>query len=95
MSNRDALQRYHENRAKMLAGGGEKRIEAQHDKGKLTARERLDLLLDKGSFVEQQPYITVRATDFGLADKKFLDPSPIITHDGVFWDGEAWCLSGS
>ena len=56
----------------MLAGGGEKRIEAQHGKGKLTARERLDLLLDKGSFVEQQPYITVRATDFGLADRKFL-----------------------
>jgi propionyl-CoA carboxylase beta chain len=55
----------------MLAGGGEKRIEAQHAKGKLTARERLDLLLDKGSFVEQQPYITVRATDFGMADKKF------------------------
>jgi acetyl-CoA carboxylase carboxyltransferase component len=61
VSNREALQRYHENRARMLAGGGEKRIEAQHEKGKLTARERLDLLLDKGSFVEQQPYITVRS----------------------------------
>ena len=71
MSNRDSMQRYHENRAKMLAGGGEQRVEAQHKKGKLTARERLDMLLDRGSFVEQQPYIMVRATEFGLANKKF------------------------
>ncbi len=47
-------------------GGGEKRIEIQHRKGKLTARERLDLLLDKGSFRELDMFVTHRAHDFGL-----------------------------
>ena len=72
MGNKEAIQRYRENRSRMLQGGGAERVEAQHQKGKLTARERLDLLLDKGSFVEQQPYVTVRATGFGLEKKKFL-----------------------
>jgi acetyl-CoA carboxylase carboxyltransferase component len=58
-------------RARMLAGGGPDRVEAQHNKGKLTARERIDLLLDPGTFIEQQPYVTVRATDFGVGEKKF------------------------
>ena len=56
----------------MLAGGGPDKIEAQHAKGKLTARERIELLVDPGSFIEQQPYITVRATEFGLAERKYL-----------------------
>jgi acetyl-CoA carboxylase carboxyltransferase component len=56
----------------MLAGGGPDKIEAQHAKGKLTARERIELLLDPGSFIEQQPYVTVRATEFGLAERKYL-----------------------
>ncbi len=47
-------------------GGGEKRIEVQHKKGKLTARERLDLLLDKGSFRELDMFVTHRSHDFGL-----------------------------
>ncbi len=46
--------------------GGEDRIRRQHDAGKLTARERLDLLLDPGSFVELDPYVTPRSPDFGL-----------------------------
>ena len=58
-------------RERMSAGGGPERVEAQHQKGKLTARERIDLLVDPGSFVEQQPYVTVRATDFGVGEKKF------------------------
>jgi propionyl-CoA carboxylase beta chain len=49
-----------------LLGGGEARIEQQHDRGKLTARERLELLLDPGSFVEMDAFVTHRATDFGL-----------------------------
>ena len=53
-------------RAEMLEGGGAARIESQHEKGKLTARERLTALLDEGSFVEQQPYVQLRAGDFGL-----------------------------
>lgn len=53
-------------------GGGAKRIEAQHTKGKLTARERIDLLLDNGSFEELDPFVTHRATEFGLAEQKYL-----------------------
>lgn len=55
-----------------LKGGGEKRIEAQHKKGKLTARERVDLLLDKGSFEEIGMLVTHRSTNFGLDKEKFL-----------------------
>jgi propionyl-CoA carboxylase beta chain len=52
-------------------GGGEKRIEAQHQKGKLTARERLDLLLDKGSFEEFDMFVRHRSSDFGLDKQKY------------------------
>jgi propionyl-CoA carboxylase beta chain len=51
-------------------GGGPDRIDQQHKKGKLTARERLDLLLDPGSFVELDRFVTHRSSDFGLADNK-------------------------
>jgi propionyl-CoA carboxylase beta chain len=57
-------------------GGGQKRIDTQHGKGKLTARERLDVLLDPGSFEEYDMFVTHRATDFGMADT-------IIPGDGV------------
>jgi propionyl-CoA carboxylase beta chain len=57
-------------RAEARMGGGERRIEAQHAKGKLTARERIDLLLDAGSFEEWDMFVTHRATDFGMADTK-------------------------
>jgi len=53
-------------------GGGVKRIEAQHARGKLTARERLNILLDQDSFVEIDPFVTHRIVDFGLAEQKFL-----------------------
>ncbi|GCE27037.1 methylmalonyl-CoA carboxyltransferase [Dictyobacter alpinus] len=53
-----------------MLGGGEKRIAAQHKKGKLTARERLDLLLDPGSFNELDMFVTHRTNDFGLEDQK-------------------------
>src|SRR5207253_913227 len=52
-------------------GGGERRIEAQHAKGKLTARERLDLLLDPGSFVEIDQFVTHRSTAFGLDNERY------------------------
>ena len=55
-----------EMRRQALAGGGPERIEAQHKKGKLTARERLDLLLDDGSFEEIDAFVTHQTTDFGL-----------------------------
>lgn len=56
----------HDLKATALLGGGERRIEQQHKKGKLTARERLDLLLDPGSFNELDMFVTHRSTDFGL-----------------------------
>jgi len=70
-----AIEERIENLAKLRAeaklGGGQKRIEAQHEKGKLTARERIALLLDEGSFEELDAFVLHRATEFGLADKKF------------------------
>ncbi len=53
-------------------GGGRKRIDAQHQKGKLTARERIDLLLDKGTFQEIGKFVQHRSTDFGLEEQKML-----------------------
>ena len=53
-------------------GGGEARIKKQHDIGKLTARERIDLLLDKNSFVELDKFVVHKCDDFGMGDKKFL-----------------------
>ncbi len=53
-------------------GGGPDRIEKQHAKGKLTARERLDLLLDEGTFVEQDMFVTHRTTGFGMEDQLIL-----------------------
>src|SRR4051794_38379040 len=52
-------------------GGGEKRVKAQHAKGKLSARERLDLLLDEGSFVEFDRFVVHRSTDFGLDEERY------------------------
>lgn len=54
------------------AGGGEARVQKQHEIGKLTARERIDLLLDKNTFVELDKFVVHRCTDFGMESKKFL-----------------------
>jgi propionyl-CoA carboxylase beta chain len=51
-------------------GGGQRRIDAQHKRGKLTARERIELLLDEGSFEEWDTFVEHRCNDFGMADKK-------------------------
>jgi propionyl-CoA carboxylase beta chain len=66
----DILRRLEEKRAAARAGGGERRIEAQHAKGKLTARERLELLLDPGSFEEYDMFVEHRSTDFGMAEQR-------------------------
>jgi propionyl-CoA carboxylase beta chain len=58
--------------AEALKGGGEKRIEAQHKKGKLTARERVELLLDEGTFEEIGMLVTHRSTDFGMDKEQYL-----------------------
>ncbi|MFN2483820.1 MAG: acyl-CoA carboxylase subunit beta [Candidatus Limnocylindria bacterium] len=71
-STADKLQRLRELRQAATVGGGERRIEQQHTRGKLTARERLDLLLDEGSFNELDGLVVHRATDFGLDDERYL-----------------------
>lgn len=63
-------------REKTRLGGGQRRIDAQHAKGKLTARERLEVLLDEGSFEEYDMFVQHRCTDFGMEDTK-------IAGDGV------------
>lgn len=72
MESNPKIERLLKLREESLKGGGEARIEKQHEKGKLTARERIDLLLDKGSFEEIDAFVTHRSTNFGLDKQKFL-----------------------
>ena len=71
-------------RAAARLGGGQRRIDAQHGKGKLTARERIDALLDPGSFEEYDMYVEHRSIDFGMETQK-------IPGDGVV-TGHGTCL---
>lgn len=73
---RDVLEKLEAKRDEAHLGGGQRRIDAQHAKGKLTARERLDILLDAGSFEEYDMYKTHRCTDFGMESQQ-------IAGDGV------------
>ena len=66
-----------------MLGGGEQRIKQQHDRGKLTARERLELLLDAGSFVEFDAFVTHRATDFGLERERYLGDGVVTGHGAI------------
>lgn len=72
MASNPKVERLEKLRQEALKGGGEARIEKQHHKGKLTARERIDLLVDKGSFEEIDKFVTHRSTAFGLDKQQFL-----------------------
>jgi propionyl-CoA carboxylase beta chain len=67
---KDILEQLEQRREEARLGGGQARIEAQHSKGKLTARERIELLLDEGSFEEYDMFVTHRCVDFGMAKSK-------------------------
>ena len=67
---KDILEQLETRRDDARLGGGQKRIDAQHARGKLTARERIDLLLDDGSFEEFDMFVTHRCTDFGMEQQK-------------------------
>jgi len=67
---KDILEQLEDRRDAARLGGGQKRIDAQHGRGKLTARERVDLLLDDGSFEEFDMFVTHRCTDFGMEQQK-------------------------
>src|SRR6201995_3313854 len=66
----EILRRLEEKRAAARAGGGERRVQAQHAKGRLTARERIELLLDADSFEEWDMFVEHRSSDFGMAEQK-------------------------
>ncbi|TYS19048.1 methylmalonyl-CoA carboxyltransferase [Rossellomorea vietnamensis] len=66
----EKINELYDRRREVQLGGGDERIDKQHEKGKLTARERIDILVDKGSFVELNPFIEHRSTDFGLDGMK-------------------------
>jgi methylmalonyl-CoA decarboxylase subunit alpha len=72
MSFENKIKELLEKRELAKLGGGQKRIDSQHQKGKLTARERIDLLLDEGSFEEFGMFVTHRCTDFDLGEKQYL-----------------------
>lgn len=72
MASNAKVERLQKLREEAQLGGGEERIEKQHEKGKLTARERLDLLLDKGTFEEIDKFVTHRSSAFGLDQQQFL-----------------------
>lgn len=72
MNRKEQLKHLERLRAEASLGGGEKRIESQHAKGKLTARERIDYLLDEGSFVEIDMLVKHRSKDFGLDKQRYL-----------------------
>ncbi len=77
MTDDPKIQRLRELKAQARMGGGQARIDAQHKKGRQTARERIDLLLDKGSFREIDAFVTHRTTNFGLDKRKYLGDSVV------------------
>ena len=80
---REKLELLERRRAESELGGGEARLQAQHEKGKLSARERLELLLDEGSFVELDRFVVHRSTDFGLESQKFYGDGVITGHGKI------------
>ncbi|MGI8400380.1 MAG: acyl-CoA carboxylase subunit beta [Gemmatimonadaceae bacterium] len=80
---REKLEVLARRRAESEQGGGEARLKVQHEKGKLSARERLDLLLDEGSFVELDRFVVHRSTDFGLEAQKFYGDGVVTGHGKI------------
>ncbi len=70
-------------REEAALGGGEKRIASQHKKGKYTARERINMLLDEGSFEEYDMFVTHRSTNFGMEKEYFLGDGVITGHGTI------------
>ncbi|MCG8418255.1 MAG: acyl-CoA carboxylase subunit beta [Proteobacteria bacterium] len=76
--------------AEAALGGGRSRIDKQHQAGKLTARERIDALLDDGSFVEMDRFVTHRCADFGMQEQKILGDGVVTGHGTI--DGRTVCV---
>ena len=82
-TNDERIARLERMEAEALLGGGAERVEKQHAMGKLTARERLELLLDPDSFVELDAFVTHRSTEFGLADHRPLGDGVVTGHGRI------------
>ncbi len=82
-TNEERLARLDQMRDEARQGGGGERISRQHAAGKLTARERLELLLDEGSFVELDAFVTHRSGDFGMAERKILGDGVVTGHGTI------------
>ena len=83
MNRQEKIKQLIELREQAKLGGGQKKIEAQHSKGKHTARERIEMLLDDGSFEEFDMFVTHRTDDFGLKDQKYLGDGVITGHGTI------------
>ena len=83
MSIHEKLERLEELRRRSEEGGGEARLSAQHGKGKLSARERLNLLLDEDSFIELDRFVTHRSVEFGLDQKKILGDGVVTGYGAI------------
>ncbi len=77
---REIIEELENKRAQARQGGGQRRVDAQHAKGKLTARERIDTLLDEGSFEEFDMFVEHSATDFGMADQRIPGDGVVTGH---------------
>ena len=83
MSIEEKIEKLEELNAEAELGGGEARIERQHQSGRLTARERVEMLLDPGSFVEMDKFVTHRCTDFGIEDSKIPGDGVVTGHGKI------------
>jgi acetyl-CoA carboxylase carboxyltransferase component len=84
------LEELRQRRAATLEGGGADAVARQHDRGKLTARERIDFLLDEGSFVETDAFVLHRATGFGVEDERYPGDGVVTGHGTI--DGRTVCV---
>src|SRR5688500_10676815 len=87
---KDPIARLEEMEAKAMLAGGQARIDKMHQAGKLTARERISALLDEGSFVELDKFVTHRCADFGMQEQKILGDGVVTGHGTV--DGRPVCV---
>ena len=83
MNNQDRIQQLIDKRAEAKLGGGQKRIDSQHAKGKYTARERIEMLLDDGSFEEYDMFVMHRCHDFGLEKQQYPGDGVVTGHGTI------------
>ncbi|MFB6283947.1 MAG: acyl-CoA carboxylase subunit beta [Halobacteria archaeon] len=86
----DKIQELRRKREEALEGGGQERIDKQHDKGKLTARERIEYLVDDGSFNESDPFVEHRTEKFGMGDRKIPGDGVVVGYGDI--NGRKTCI---